>query len=95
MLNAIELNRLAETEMKQLLDGTHQTFAWVKKHGGDLPNRREVENALSDTSLDVKHKVKLAIPIIPMVLDYEVEIELGSGFNLGEVWYSLKKRLWS
>lgn len=94
VLGAIESNRLPEVEMRQLVDDTQKAFSMLRRQGITLPQHSEIENALSDTTLDVKHKIKLAIPLIPTILDYEAEVELGSGVNLGEIWRELKKKLW-
>jgi len=32
--------------------------------------------------MDFKHRLKVAVPLIPFILDYEGEFELGTGINL-------------
>lgn len=55
----------------------------------DASLRREVSNlrnAVNDPNLDVRHKIKLSVPIIPLLLSYNVEFELKSGLNLTRAW---------
>jgi hypothetical protein len=57
---------------------------------------REVENlsaVVDDPKLDVSHKLKVSIPIIPLILSYETEVELKSGLNLKAAWQRLKVRV--
>lgn len=48
---------------------------------------------VSAPSLDVKHKLKVTIPIVPALIAYEEEFELSSGMNLPEVWRRLRARV--
>ena len=41
--------------------------------------------------LDVKHKLKLSIPLIPFLLDYEGELEFDAKMNLENAWQALKR----
>jgi len=43
--------------------------------------------------LDVKHKLKLSIPLIPFLLDYEGELEFDAKMNLENAWQALKRLL--
>jgi len=43
--------------------------------------------------LSVAHKLKLMLPIIPFLLGYEGQIQLGSRMNLEMAWEWLKKKL--
>jgi len=44
---------------------------------------------VDDSKLDVGHKLKVSIPIIPLILSYEGEIDLKSGLNLKKGWHKL------
>lgn len=41
--------------------------------------------------LDVKHKLKLSIPLIPFLLDYESELEFDVRANLESAWQALRR----
>ena len=56
------------------------------------PDQAEIKEAINDPSIDTTHKLKLSIPIIPLLLDYETELELEAGFNLKALWQQLKNR---
>jgi hypothetical protein len=41
-------------------------------------------------NLDVKHKLKVTLPILPAFISYEGEIELSDGMTLRQVWEGLQ-----
>ncbi|MEA5470353.1 hypothetical protein [Spirulina sp. 06S082] len=54
------------------------------------PNQQNsIDKVLKNPELDAKHKLKVVIPIIPFVLEYEGELELGTGFDLKSAWKKL------
>jgi hypothetical protein len=53
----------------------------------------KVSGIIADPKLNSNHKLKYSIPIIPLILSYEGEVELKSGLNLKKVWQNLKARL--
>ena len=48
---------------------------------------------VDDPKIDVKHRLKVAVPIIPAILKYEGIIALESGVNLEKAWKWLKKKM--
>ena len=48
---------------------------------------------IKDPELDVKQKLKVTLPIVPMLVEYEGEFELGSGFNIRSAWERLIAKL--
>lgn len=90
---AIELNRLTEGEMRLFLEQARSAIATVPQTAPISPQRNQIEEILDDVSLDVKHKLKITVPIIPLLLNYEAEVGLGSADSLGGVWNSLKSKL--
>jgi len=51
---------------------------------------RQVTEFASAPGLDIKHKLKVTIPIVPVLLSYEGAFELGSRLNLEEAWRALR-----
>ena len=51
---------------------------------------RQVTELASAPGLDIKHKLKVTIPIVPVLLSYEGAFELGSRLNLEEAWRALR-----
>jgi hypothetical protein len=47
---------------------------------------RQAAELASAPDLDIKHKLKVTIPIVPVLLSYEGAFELGSRLNLEEAW---------
>ena len=51
---------------------------------------RQVTELASAPGLDAKHKLKVTIPIVPVLLSYEGAFELGSRLDLEEAWRALR-----
>lgn len=92
VLDALEADRLPETEMHQVLDAVQQMLAALQQCSVSLPAQQRVAEAIAAPMLDVKHKLKVTLPIIPMLLGYEGELDLSSGVNLKTLWGRLVKR---
>ena len=52
----------------------------------------DISEVIDNPQFDVKHRLKVAIPIIPLVLQYETFLELKSGVNLEKAWEWLKQK---
>lgn len=48
------------------------------------------QDALFWATVNAEHKLKLTIPIIPVLLSYEGAFELGSRLDLAAVWRALQ-----
>jgi hypothetical protein len=93
VLDAIESNKIPEVQMQHLLQSVEQNLIALHQSGKVLtPSQQKLMEVVKAPGLDIKHRLKLAIPIIPSVLEYEAEIELGTGINLDEAWQALVKR---
>jgi len=90
-LDALETDRLAEAEMHQTLNAIHDTLAALQQQNVSVPGLQEVVEAIEALTPGVKHKLKLTLPIIPTLLSYEGELELG-GAKLKTQWRRLKWR---
>lgn len=93
ILMAIEDNHLLEKEATQLLQPLYAALVTLQQHGRALPGSSEVVDVISAPNMDVRHKLKVSIPIIPAVLAYEGEISLGDGMNLEAAWNTLKDKV--
>jgi len=95
VLDALEGGRVAENELQQTLIALQQALAELRerKITGTEPALssavQRASEAVAAPTLDVKHKLKIAAPIIPMILSYEGEVELKSGLNLEAAWQRL------
>jgi len=89
MLEAVERNQFDVGEMNEILSFVRHYLTERQERAIALPGGDDVAEVISAPQLDVKHKLKFAIPIIPLLLEYEGEIELGSGMNLEGLWNQL------
>lgn len=93
VMDAIEADQIPEEEMRLFLEGTQQMLTAIQQRGTALPpNQQELAEVFNAPGLDTKHRFKFSLPIIPFVLDYESELELGTGINLRATWQQLRLR---
>jgi len=96
ILGEIETHRLPESELQETLSAVLQAISEIKQNEAGYYDSRLVSEAanlsemVDDPKLDVNHKLKVSIPIIPLILSYETEVGLKSGLNLENVWQRLK-----
>jgi hypothetical protein len=69
----------------------------VKQYKIALPENikaqaQKATEVLDDTKIDVGHKLKVALPIIPGILSYETELSLKGGGNLDKAIQKLLAR---
>ena len=87
VLDALEADRISEAEMQQFLTGIQQMLAVLEEKRVALPpGKEEIARVINAPALNARHKLKVSLPIIPFLLDYEGELELGTGINLKVVW---------
>ena len=91
MVDAVERYQLSADEIRQINSIGEVVIATLPKStaGEEL---QEIIKLLKSPDLENKHRLTLTIPIIPMLLNYEAELEIGSGINIAQVWKSLSKR---
>ncbi|MDZ8260615.1 hypothetical protein [Nostoc sp. ChiQUE01b] len=87
LLQALDSNMVSEPEMQQML-------AVLEERLPSLPlSQAGIAEIIKNPELDVRHKLKITLPIIPTLVEYEGEIELGSGFNIKSAWQLLIAKL--
>lgn len=87
LLDALESSQVSELEAREIL-------TILERHIPALPaTQADIANIIKDPALDAKHKLKVSIPIIPFILDYEGELEIGTGFNINTAWQKVKSKL--
>ncbi len=90
LLEALETNQLLEPDIQEMIAILEDKILALPPSQDNFPPINEI---IKDPELDAKHRLKVAIPIIPLLVEYEGEIELGSGFNIKSVWQQLKSKL--
>jgi hypothetical protein len=93
----IETYSVPENELQETLSAIQQALLEIRQTGlNDLQLLSEAKNLsemVDDPKLDVNHKLKVSVPIIPLILSYETEVGLKSGLNLKAAWQRLKARV--
>lgn len=88
--DALETNRIPEKEVKSTLDSLRELILDIEQNRVADPHllkkADEISKVLDNPTLDLNHKLKLTIPLIPTILSYESEIDLKSA------WQSLKAK---
>ncbi|MBD2606334.1 hypothetical protein H6G81_17800 [Scytonema hofmannii FACHB-248] len=87
LLQALENNMLSEPEMQQMLAVLEERLPSLP------PSQAAIAEIIKDPEMDARHKLKVTLPIIPMLVEYEGELELGSGFNIKSAWQQLMTKL--
>jgi hypothetical protein len=96
ILDEIEANRLPENELQETLSAVLQALSEIKQNEAGYYDSQLVSEAtnlsevVDDPKLDVNHKLKVSIPIIPLILKYETEVGLKGELNLKNAWQRLK-----
>jgi hypothetical protein len=90
---ALDRQQISKAETQQLLEATRTLIAMLSKQQRIAPQQREIAEALETPELETTHKLRLTVPLIPLLLDYEGELELSSEINLRAVWQQLVAKI--
>ncbi len=91
LLASLERVQLSQQDMVEWLAKLRPTLVEADKKGLlPTPGTAEIVDA---PELSAAHRLKLTLPIIPFLLSYEGEIQLGSRMDLEMAWEWLKKKL--
>ena len=97
ILDEIETHRVPENELQETLSAVQQALSEIRKtewYDSQLMSEaKALSEMVDDPKLDVNHKLKVSVPIIPLILSYETEVELKSELNLKAAWQGLKARV--
>ncbi len=96
ILDALETSALPAAELDQHLAAIALALEEIRQAADRIEDRQlaagaaEVAEAIAAPGLDIKHKLKIGFPIIPLILAYEGEVELSGRLNLEATWEALK-----
>ncbi|NQE52764.1 hypothetical protein C5S29_04155 [ANME-1 cluster archaeon GoMg3.2] len=96
ILDEIEIHSVPENELQETLSALQQALLEIRQteiglYDSQLMSEtKDLLEMVNDPKLDVNHKLKVSVPIIPLILSYETEIGLKSGLNLKAAWQRLK-----
>jgi hypothetical protein len=87
LLDALESHQLAESEVQEM-------WAVLEERLPELPPSQDaVKDWLRAPGLDARHRLKVALPIVPFLVDYEAEFELNGGLDFKTLWETMKAKL--
>jgi hypothetical protein len=92
VLETLDMQPLDELEIRQSVETVQLSLLELHTSGDLLPKQTEIEEIIAAPHLDLKHKLKFSIPIIPLLLEYTAEIEFGNRLNLEALWDRLTNR---
>ncbi len=96
VLDALDGRAFPAAELEEHLAAIRAALAEINARSAEMADRQlavAVQHAtavVGDPDLAVKHKLKVTIPILPALIAYEGELELGSQLNLRELWRALR-----
>ena len=96
ILDALDTRTFPADELGRHLAAIQMALAEISIRAEQIGDRQLAESArrvtelASAPGLDVKHKLKVTIPIVPVLLSYEGAFELGSRLNLEEAWRAVR-----
>ena len=88
MLNAVAANQVSESEMLQMLAVLESRIPYLPSS-----SQAEIAEIIKSPELDARHKITVTLPIVPFLINYEGELELGTGFNIKSAWEFIIKKL--
>ena len=95
VIDAIEKGQIPEEDLQKTLTELQHTLAEIQQNGVLLsdPTLASISERMLEVSeaakLDVNHKLKVTVPIIPLILSYEGEVGLHRELHLKTVWQKL------
>jgi len=101
ILDVIDVQGVAADELGRMLTDIQHALAAIQPRVGldpQLARRIEqihaaVQPADEEAGADVRHRLKLSVPLLPFLLAYEGEIEVNARRELQQVWDRLQTRL--
>ena len=85
MLNAVAANQVSKSEMLAVLESRIPSLP--------ANSKAEIAEIIKSPELDTRHKITVTLPIVPFLINYEGELELGTGFNIKSAWEFVIKKL--
>lgn len=90
---AIDDGKIAREECITILNTIYRTIRSLRANNKPVPEvTKAIETYVGDAKVDATHRLKITVPIIPLLLDYEGELDLGTDVNLRKLWDSLVKK---
>lgn len=90
VMDAADSGSVSPDEIRETLAAVRQALTKIEQRstsaGGAAPDdARHAAELIGQPHLDTAHKLKLTVPIIPLLLSYEGEVGIEAGVNLKEL----------
>ena len=90
-IRAIQQHRIPENDLQEAWVQLESILIEVKNDVSELKGVVEdLEQDVSQGALDISHKLKMAIPIIPFLLYYEGEMGISLKTDLSRLWQNIQ-----
>lgn len=92
VLNGVDTMGVTADRIGETLTSVRETLVEVRDQKGAVSDpilsktAGKVLEVIDDPKLDVTHRLKVTVPIIPVILKYEGIVDIKSGLNLEKVW---------
>ncbi len=96
LYDVIETHHVTDQEIKDFLSQLRTLIISInnqKTPSDSTPDTHKIINLVDSPNLSASHKLKLSIPIIPYLLDYETEMEVSGKMDLKKMWSWLMNKL--
>jgi hypothetical protein len=85
-LEAVDKDKFSKDDIDSVLLEIRNTLKYMNRQNPLLPeSSKALWGIIDDPKIDAKHSLKVTIPIIPFILNYEAELALGTNSNLREI----------
>jgi hypothetical protein len=86
-LDALDSRQLADSEIEEMWAVLEERLPEL------LPSQDAVKEWVKAPGLDARHRLKVTLPIVPLLVDYEAEFELNGELDFKALWETLKAKL--
>ena len=99
VLDSIATKQLTDKELQGTLGAIRDNINEIRQQGAFISDYNlnskieKISDVVDSPKLDVSHKLKVMVPIIPLILSYEGELGLKSGMNLESAWNKLLNKV--
>lgn len=91
VMEYVDQRTVEDEDLKITLEDVQKTLREIQDKSDLLPLKiveeaEKVSKILDDPTLTTSHKLKVSIPIIPLIVSYEGEVNLENAMNLKTAW---------
>jgi hypothetical protein len=92
ILDAAEKDKIPKEIIEETLEATADLISEIKSMQAKIrePAIASWDEALNSPELEIENRLKVSIPIIPLLLTYEGSYNFKSGLKLNEAWNKLR-----